>query len=106
MRHSYAREKFGVAVNEMATGTGDIRDRIWHAYLSFHPLTEKDFSDELKDDWNQIYQSLTKEEPSYNDKGEVTIGKVQNTLNKMDTESCVELAQLICDLNSKLHWDE
>lgn len=106
MRASYAREKFGVAVNEMATGTGDIRDRIWHAYLSFHTLSEKDFPDDLKEDWNFIYSSLTKEEPSYNDNGEVSVGKVQNTLRVLDTETCVELAQRICDLNTKLHWDD
>ncbi|NLU90629.1 hypothetical protein [Chitinophaga sp. Ak27] len=105
MRHSYAREKFGVAVNTLATGTSDIRDRIWYAYLSFHTLTEKDFSEELKEDWLTIYNSLTTEEPTYDDKGEVTIGKVQNTLRKLDTKSCMDLAQKICDLNTKLRND-
>jgi hypothetical protein len=106
MRHSYAREKFGVAVNSLATGTSDLNDRIWNAYLSFHTLTENDFPDELKEDWLEIHNSLTVEEPTYDEKGEVTIGKVQNTLKSLDTESCVELAQKICDLNTMLHLDK
>jgi hypothetical protein len=106
MRHSYAKEKFGVAVNALAVGTGDIRDRIWDAFLSFHTLSEKDFSDELQEDWDFIYTRLTKEEPTVEDNGYVTTGKVQNTLRKLDIDTCVEIAQKIYELNIKLRYED
>ena len=104
MKHSYAKEKFGVAVNNMATGAGDIRERLWSAYLSFHPLSEKDFSDDLREDWLEIYNILTEKEPTLDSKGNVSIGRVQNSINQLDTDSCIDLAQKICDLNTRLHY--
>ena len=106
MRHSYAGEKFGVAVYALATGTGTLQDRIWEAYLSFHTLNREDFSDDLKDYWDKIDYTLTREEPSYDENGQITTGKVQNTLAKMSTQEAAEIAELICELDAKLRYDD
>jgi hypothetical protein len=102
MRHSYAKEKMGVAVRALATSQKNIRERIWTAYLSFHTLKEDDFPEELREDWNFIETHLTREEPTKDERGEVTIGRVQNSLAKMNGELCEEIAEKICDLNSQL----
>lgn len=102
MRHQYAKEKLGSAVHSMATDKGDIKTRLWHAFLIFHTLSERDFGDEFKEDWNFIYNSLTTEEPSYDDKGEVTTGRIQNTLKVLDEKTCVEIAERISNLAAKL----
>ncbi len=105
MRHHYALEKLGSAVHSMATDRGDLRTRLWHAYLIFHTLSEKDFADEYKEDWNFIYSTLTREQPSYDDKGEVTTGRVQNTLKVIDEDTCVEIAERISNLASRLRHE-
>lgn len=96
------KEKFAAAVETMANSTGDIKSRLWGAFLIFHTLTEKDFPDELKEYWNSIYNDLTREEPSYDKNGEVTEGKVQNTLKVIDETKCAEIARKITELNAFL----
>ena len=98
MRHSYAREKLGAAVESMATGRGDIKSRLWYAFLIFHTLKEDDFPEELKEKWNSLHGDLTTEEPSYDSNGEVTDGRVQNTLKVIDDDKCVEIANKIMEL--------
>jgi hypothetical protein len=102
MRHSYAKEKIAAAVESMANSPDDIKSRLWGAFLIFHTLTEKDFPDELKEYWNVIYDDLTQEEPSYDENGEVSNGKVQNTLKVIDDTKCVEIARKITELNAFL----
>lgn len=98
MRASYAREKLISAVHNLAEGTGTIQQRLWDAYLAFHTLRETDFPEDLKSDWTEIHDSLTEEEPTYNDKGEPIVGKVENTLKKMSNETASELASKITSL--------
>lgn len=105
MGRSYAREKIGVAVYDLATGIGNIKERILDAYMGFHTLVREDFPDELKEDWDKIYETLTKEEPTYNEKGEAVVGKIENSLSKASIEDAVRLAELICNLNIKLQDD-
>lgn len=102
MRHHYALEKLDSAIHSMTTDNGDIRTRLWNAYLIFHTLSEKDFADEYKEDWNFIYKTLSTEQPSYDNIGQVTIGKVQNTLMALDENTCIEIAERILKLASRL----
>lgn len=102
MRNRYAKEKLSSAVRLLATNKGDIKVGLWNAYLIFHPLTETDFSEDLREEWNIIHRNLTTEEPSYDEKGEVTDGRVQNTLKKLSHNKCQELVSMIKSLESKL----
>lgn len=102
MKQHYAKEKLTSAVYSMVTDPGEIRTRLWNAFQIFHTLTENDFADENKDDWNFIYTNLTKEEPSYDDNGEITTGEVQNTLKILDESICIEIAKRIVNLAFRL----
>lgn len=104
MRLNYAKEKLGSAVRSISNDRGNIKTRIWNAYLIFHTLSENDFSEELKEDWNFIYNNLTIEEPTHNEKGEVTDGKVQNTLKLLSEDKCVEIVNRIVELEAKLRY--
>lgn len=106
MTYSNTTEKFDIAVNVMASDTGTLRTRIWKAYLIFHTLTEKDFSDELKPDWNYILSTLTKEDAIYDDEGEVAVESVPNTLQTTNIDDCIRIAERICNLDAKLHERE
>jgi len=89
----------------MATDKGNIRTRIWNAFLIFHTLSKNDFSVELQEDWDFIYNSLTSQEPTYDKKGEVVSGKVQNTLKVLSEDKCVEIAERIVELETKLRYE-
>lgn len=99
MKGSYAKEKIGSAVDILATGKGRVKERIWEAFMQFHPLQETDFPDDLKPKWNELYSKLTAEEPTYDSKGDVTRGSVQNTLDELSEDDCVEIAELIVSLD-------
>ena len=102
MKQDYAKAKLTAAIHSMVTDPGEIRTRLWNAFQIFHTLTENDFADENKDDWNFIYANLTKEEPTYGDNGEITTGKVQNTLKTLDENTCIKIAERIVELASIL----
>lgn len=102
MKGSYAKEKIGSAVYSLATGRGDIKERLWNSFLGFHPLKESDFPDDLKDKWNDLKVRLTTEEPKYDSDGNVTTGKVENTIKKISIDDCVEIAELIYNLNYEI----
>lgn len=107
MRASYAREKINSAANALASGTGTIQQRLMDAYMQFHPLRTDDFPDDLKEDWDAIHAALTTEEPTYNEKNEPIVGRVENTLKKMSDEDASELATRITELQySILTYDE
>ena len=98
----YTKEKLAVAVHALATGKGGIKARLKEAFMSFHVLSGEDFPEELKVEWNYIYEGLTKEEPICDAQGEITTGKMDNTLRKMDEETGVDIAERIYDLDDKL----
>ena len=102
MRHNYAKEKLSAAVHSMASDPGDIGTRLWHAFQIFHTLSEKDFGEEYKDDWNFIYNSLTVEEPSYDEKGNLTMGRVENTLKAISESQSIRIIERIVSLASRL----
>lgn len=102
MKHHYALEKLDSAVHSLETDRGDLRTRLWNAYMFLHTLSEKDFADEYKEDWNFIYRSLTRELPTYDDRGEVPTGRVQNTLRILGEDTCLEIAESISKLASRL----
>ncbi|MGJ1528072.1 hypothetical protein ACR79H_20640 [Sphingobacterium spiritivorum] len=103
MEFSYARGKIGVAVEDLATGIGNIKERILDAYVGgFHTLGRDDFPEELKEYWDKINEVLTKEEPTYNEKGEAIKGSAENSLLKISNDDAVELARSICYLDAKL----
>ena len=102
MRVAYAREKIGVAADRLATGTGNIKERIFQAYLSFHTLSLEDFPEELQEEWSFIINTLTSVDATYDTKGEVTKGKVENSLLEMDEVTCQDVASNIIELDKKL----
>jgi len=95
---NYVCEKLGVAVYNMAVGTGSIQDRVHSGYMSFHTLSPKDFPDgELRTRYESIHDRLTAltEPPEHGNR----LGKVRYTLNHMSEEDAVELAKDIYNLD-------
>ncbi|MBC8147178.1 MAG: hypothetical protein H8E98_04260 [Bacteroidetes bacterium] len=94
--NNYAYEKMCDAVDVLAIGGGKITKRLESAYISFSPVTEKDFPDELKADYKWIMEKLTKKDPMFDE------GSVRATLYGMHTKTAVKIAEKILDLRNRL----
>lgn len=98
MRKSYVREKLSTAAGILENKKGDLKDKLMKAYLCFHSLSEDDFPEEYRGEWRFIIHSLTKEASTTGANGEITKGRVENTLEKMNIRSCQDLAERIISL--------
>ncbi|ETR66923.1 MAG: hypothetical protein OMM_12175, partial [Candidatus Magnetoglobus multicellularis str. Araruama] len=83
MEISYLREKLSLAKYELAIGAGDVRERLYDAFLAMHTLREADFPEQYRKDWRWIKKQLTRYEPIKDYEGKVFIGSVQNTLRRI-----------------------
>lgn len=98
---SYTIEKLTTAVDCLVTHPGDVRERLACAFLSFHTLTENDFSPELRSDWRWVMNQLTRYGPLLNHNGEAWMGSVENTMRRVRRSTGVKIAKRIY----QLYWD-
>jgi hypothetical protein len=97
-RELYALEKFGGAVDSMASSTGSIQERLFNAFMIFHPVQENDFSDpENAELYRSIHDRLTSVK-----NGPESRGYVQNTLDQMSDEDAEQVASDIATLAHRL----
>jgi len=100
----YAYEKFMDALNNLATGPYDVRQRLRSAYLHFHPVTKKHLPEELQDDYKWILNQLTKFGPVVGKDGEVLRGAVEETLNRIRNATGSKIADRIIHIYHQLNW--
>jgi hypothetical protein len=94
-RQEYALQKLYLAISDLV-GTGDVRERLINVYIShLSPLSPRDFPEELRGKYRDIYEALTWLPP---DPGQ---GKLQSTINRMSVDEAVLLAQRLV----ALFWD-
>jgi hypothetical protein len=95
-------EKLTHALHILATGKGDARQRVGHAYLACHTLTEKSFPPELVKDWQLITKEVTKLGPIVDGVGNVVVGSAENTMRnrRMTSAAAAKIAQRIW----RLYW--
>jgi len=91
-RLSYAREKLSVGIISLIKGSNPIQERLFGAYMSFHPLRVDDFPEDLQGDYRDIMDLLTKAKP----KGDE--GSVKATLNQMTEEEANIIAEKLFNL--------
>lgn len=94
---SYAQEKFSNAVFLLATGKGNIKDRLFYAFLEFRPVMEDDLPVELREEYSQIKHCFT------NIKSVGNEGNLIATLKKMKPGRAAEIAKQIYDFMNKIN---
>jgi hypothetical protein len=94
---SYAQEKFSNAVFLLATDKGNIKDRLFHAFLEFRPVNENDLPIELREEYSQIKYCLT------NIKSSGSEGTLIATLKKMKPARAAEIAKQIYNFMNKIN---
>jgi hypothetical protein len=103
----YAREKLLIAIEMLATGKGDVRERLLNASTNLHTLRDDDLPNEFKEDWAWIRKELTKYGPvMIGDTDEVLRGSVENTMRRIKRNTGRKIAQKIFYIGWALHTNE
>lgn len=100
----YTYEKFMDALNSLATGPYDVRQRLRSAYLHFHPVAKKHLPEQLQDDYQWILNQLTKFGPVVGKDGKVLRGAVEETLNRIRNATGTKIAERILHIYHQLNW--
>ena len=105
--YDYALEKFGAAVRHLAIGTGDVRSRLWTAYLDLDVLRAGHLPEDLRADYEWVNRELTKREPqrkvwSESEQDWVLEGRVLANLRRMRNSSGAKIAERIYSINLSL----
>lgn len=92
----YEHGRFSVAIDALATGKGDLRERLYNAIISgLQPLKEDDVPEDLR-------QQLTELQETYSLPGAIgDEGRIKATLDSMDDDQLGELARKIVSLGLK-----
>ena len=98
-RWFYASEKLTRSVRLLAVLPGDVRSRLLHAFMEFHPLKEADFPPELQKHFRWVMKELTKRGPMLNHKGEVYRGSVEHTLSHIRNSTGAKIAERLVMLH-------
>jgi hypothetical protein len=105
---AYAREKLGVAVWKLATGTGSIKARLADAFIELAILQESDLPPQLRIQWKRIRSDLTSGKMQYNTVARdgklvsVPVGRLYSTLRYMRLNRAKSIAERICRLRENL----
>jgi len=91
-------EKLTHALYILATGKGDARQRVRHAYLACLTLSGSDFPPELAKDWQSIAKELA---PAEKGKG-VVVGSLENAtrIRRMNSTAAARIAHRMW----RLYW--
>jgi len=99
---TYALQKLVEAMQSMATGPGDVRERLLSASLSITFLTEGDFPEHLQADWRWVYYQLTKFDAAYDYAGKMIRGSVEETMRRIKRATGVKIAQRLAHIYHEL----
>jgi hypothetical protein len=99
---TYALQKLVEAMHSMATGPGDVRERLHSASLSITFLKEDDFPEHLQADWSWVYHQLTKYGPAYDYAGKIIRGSVEETMRRIKRATGVKIAERLVRIYHEL----
>ena len=83
-------ERLRLAVESLATGRGNLQDRLYYAFLHISVFRVEDFPERLRADFTEICEGMTKV------KGDE--GSIKATCEVMDDDEAEKIAQQILDL--------
>jgi len=103
----YAEEKLTAAVYLMATGRGNVKDRLAQAFTEFVPVSESDLPEKFRSEFRWIRQALTTKEAKQVALIEGRVvegveGRIGATLATMRYEKAEEIARRLVRLSDEL----
>ena len=100
----YAYEKFNDALNSLATGPDDVRQRLRSAYWHFRPVGKKHLPVQLQNDFQWILNQLTRFGPIVGRDGKVLCSAVEETLSRIRNSTGSKIAERILHIYHQLNW--
>ncbi len=98
----YAQEKLLIAVDCLAIGEGDVRQRLQAVFQDLCFLTEQDFPDHLRRDWLWVIEQMSRYGPLEDQYGNAWRGSIENTMRKIRRVTGVKIAQRLIFLRNEL----
>jgi hypothetical protein len=102
--YSYAYEKFTSAVQSLAIGSGDVRERLRHAYLHIRILNENHLPEQLYKDYQWVLKQLKRYDPAIGPDGKVLRSSVDETLRRIHKSTGTKIAEHIFHIYVQLNW--
>jgi len=102
--NAYGREKFIEAVEKLATGEGDVRQRLRSAYRALRILRLQNLPEDMRGDWRWVQHQMTRFGPLRHKDGEVWRGSVENTMSRIRNRTGSEIAKRIYRMHGSLVW--
>jgi hypothetical protein len=88
----YVWEKLYQATHGLAVGQGNIKERLFNAFLSLNVLHDDDFPAELQESFGALVEQITRVEPRGGE------GTIQATINTIDDDEAAQMAETIVSL--------
>ena len=103
MRESYLQQKLAKAIFGMAANKSNIKLRLKRAYKECGNFKEELLSpDTLRNDWRDIRSKLRSYGPVLDAKGNEIISSVENTVDYLSEDECVDIAQRMIKVFTKM----
>lgn len=97
MKNTYPLEKFAAAVDAMAVSNASLQDRVFSAFMEFHPVQPEDMPDSHSAEmYKKLHADLSRF-PAVGDEG-----AVRATLNRLAPDELRQVGQQIVDLRAYL----
>lgn len=104
MQYAYASSNMIKTLDCLATGPGDVRDRLLSAYSIFWILTEEHFPEHLRGDFRFVLKELNKFGPVYDERtGAMKRDAVEETLRRIRNRTGVKIANKLVHLYFELN---
>ena len=99
----YALQKLRLAIDILATGEGETKERMRSAYPSeLHLIQDDDVPERLKNRWIGIRKAILGKGPRRNTSGEVYVSAIDNTLKRRWRRTVAKAASDMIDLECRL----
>lgn len=93
---SYAFEKFGRAVHELAASAAPIKERLANATYHLGVLREEDVPEEMREEFKHLRGRITSGTPQDRE------GTLAATINQITEQEAVDIAGAIVSFNDRL----
>ena len=88
--------KFYEAVNDLATGQGDVRNRLQSTALNLFVLSDKEIPEEIKQSFQQYKTQMTRFKAEYDE------GDIAATMKRIKNSTGQKIAELVFEMYKTL----
>jgi hypothetical protein len=96
-KYTYIKEKLSLAIEQLALGEKDVRDRLATVYQTLCIIDDRDLPAELQGDWQFFISGMTKY-GSIERAGVIIMDAVHNTMRRMQNKTARKFAEIVFNM--------